>query len=125
MLVSMPPQSMQKTTLLDMQVASACGVVYGIRSGILTPVTVQGVSHDSDECTSNQFKTGPGRTTALAACLRCPNILPETKYVVALVGNNGPSGERGGLTEAALVNVTTAEVVSPEFSTPPTIAALG
>jgi hypothetical protein len=75
-------------------------------------VTLQGV--DSPECSA-----AAADTEAPSSCLRCPVLSSEASYVVLLVADNGPPGIIGGLSSAAIVNVTTADESAPTFTAGP------
>ena len=103
----------------QVQVAAACGTVYGIEAGTPTTLTVQGAGEQSQECSklATQNESRWDNT-----CRRCPHIAPQTAYVLLLTADNGPPGRRLGLSDVTTLHVTTADTAAPEFSVAPLIA---
>jgi hypothetical protein len=97
--------------------ASACGTVYGLRGDYPAAITVSGAQVDSQECTTGSLDGL--RQSGWNACLQCPVIKSQTKYVALLTGDNGPSQRVAGLSRLAMVNITTADVTPPTFVTGP------
>lgn len=107
----------QAATQEHVQVAVACGLVSGVKGNLPTAITIQGAPTAAEECAVDRAQE---RTPEFNGCLRCPSILSETDYVVALVGDNGPvMSQGGGLSEVVVVNVTTADVTPPAFAVQP------
>jgi hypothetical protein len=97
--------------------ASACGTVYGLRGDDPAAITISSAQVDSQECTTGNLDRL--RQSGWNACLQCPVITSQTKYVALLTGDNGPAQRVGGLSRLAMVNITTADVTPPTFVTGP------
>lgn len=96
-------------------------------AGVQQTISIHGTAGDSEECQQLRAEASLSSISGWGArlrCQRCPHLLTQQDYVLALVANNGPDAQPGSLSELVLRPVRTADVAPPRYTTPPYISQL-
>lgn len=103
----------RQLTHLALQDAVACGYREITEANQSHTISIAGATADLRECFG-----APGEPPSISAadpafCMRCPTLLPNTRYIIHVVASRGPLGLPAALSAPLQLSTTTAMAISP------------